>query len=420
MNTTMSKLSIAVRKPVIKIVTKPTPVTYIGPGKAREAGKLLRMLGAKKALVITDSFLHQSGLLDGLLESIRAAEVEYAVFDGVRSDPTFAIVADAKEACVGCDTVVAVGGGSVLDTAKAVSAAVANHTSAETLVGMFKAHRRPLPLIAVPTTAGTGSETTVAAIISDTGTHSKKQLLDPKLVPMFAILDPELTVGLPKHTTAQTALDALTHALEAYVAGYADEETDRQACLAIRLIFEYLPKVHENPADLEGREALLTASFFAGMAFTRTYVGYVHAFAHTIGGKFGVPHGLANAVLLPHIMRFYLPVCCRRFAALARMLHVGTPGDSDKELATRFVKLLYHLNRQMEIPARFENFPASAIDEVIEMAFQECHGTYPVPRYFSHAGARKLMQAVCAKEEAPAQTGEAAGEAVREEAKAGV
>ena len=400
MNSTMSKLSVAVRKPVIKIVSKPTPVTYIGRGRARETGHVLQMLGAKKALVITDAFLHQSGLLDGVEESIRSAGVEYAVFDGVQPDPTFAIVAEAKKACSGCDAVVAVGGGSVMDTAKAVAAAVANHTSAEALAGMLKVRRRPLPLIAVPTTAGTGSETTVAAIISDSATHSKKQLLDPKLVPMFAILDPELTVGLPKHTTAHTALDALTHALEAYVAGYADEETDRQARIAVRLIFQYLPKVQEDPADLEGREALLTASFFAGMAFTRTYVGYVHAFAHTIGGKFGVPHGLANAVLLPHIMRYYLPVSYKRFAELGRMLKLGMPGDSDQIKATRFVKLLYKLNRQMGIPTRFEKFPASAIEEVIDMAFRECHGTYPVPRYFTRAHARKLMEAVCAKEEA--------------------
>lgn len=400
MNTTMSKLSVAVRKPVIKIVSKPTPVTYIGPGRAKETGRLLGMLGAKKTLVITDSFLHQSGLLDGVEESIRSAGVDHVVYDGVRPDPTFAIVAEAKKACSGCDAVVAVGGGSVMDTAKAVAAAVANHTSAETLAGMLKVRRRPLPLIAVPTTAGTGSETTVAAIISDSATHSKKQLLDPKLVPMFAILDPELTVGLPRHTTAHTALDALTHALEAYVAGYADEETDRQARIAVRLIFQYLPKVQEDPADLEGREALLTASFFAGMAFTRTYVGYVHAFAHTIGGKFGVPHGLANAVLLPHIMRYYLPVCSKQFAELGRMLKLGMPGDSDQIKATRFVKLLYKLNRQMGIPTRFEKFPASAIEEVIDMAFQECHGTYPVPRYFTRTHARKLMEAVCAKEEA--------------------
>ena len=163
---------------------------------------------------------------------------------------------------------------------------------------------------------------------------------------------------------------------------------------------DYVPDGTGGLCRAEGREALLTASFFAGMAFTRTYVGYVHAFAHTIGGKFGVPHGLANAVLLPHIMRYYLPVCYKRFAELGRMLKLGMPGDSDQIKATRFVKLLYKLNRQMGIPTRFEKFPASAIEEVIDMAFQECHGTYPVPRYFTREHARKLMEAVCAKEEA--------------------
>ena len=394
----LSKLSIAVRKPVIKIVTKPTPVTFIGPGKAKQAGRLLNMLGARRTLVVTDGFLHQSGLLDGLLESIRQAGVEVQVFDGVEPDPTFAIVAQAQLACQGCDSVVAVGGGSVLDTAKAVAAAVANRTTAEKLAGMLKVRRRPLPLIAVPTTAGTGSETTVAAIISDSATHSKKQLLDPKLVPMLAILDPELTVGLPAHTTAFTALDALTHALEAYVAGYADEETDRQARISTRLVLQNLPRAEEEPGDLLARENLLLGSFFGGMAFTRTYVGYVHAFAHTIGGKFGVPHGLANAILLPHIMRYYLPVCRRRFAELADLAELSQPGDDVQAKAERFVEYLFALNERFHIPARFEKFPPSAIESVITQAFRECHGVYPVPRYYSRAGARSLMRTVCAAE----------------------
>ena len=398
MNAAMSKLSVAARKPAVKFVGKPTPVTYIGPGKVKEVGRLLGLLGAEKALVVTGSYLYRSGQLEGLLDGIQKAGVEYTVFCGVQPDPTFAVADDLAKACAGCHAVVAVGGGSVIDAAKAAAAAAANHTRSEALVGVMKVRCHPLPLIAVPTTAGAGSETTLAAVISDPVTHVKRQLLDPKLVPMFAILDPELTVSLPAHTTAYTAMDALTHALEAYVSGYADAETDRQARIAIRLIVRYLPQVRENPADLEGREGLLTAAFFAGMAFTRTYVGYVHAFAHAIGGKFGVSHGLANGVLLPHIMRYYLPVCSGRFAELGRMLKLGMPGDTDEIKARRFVKLLYKLKRQMEIPTRLEQFPASAIEEVIDLAFQECHGTYPVPRYFSRAHARKLMEAVCAQE----------------------
>ena len=394
----LAELSIQVRKPVIKLVKKPTPCTYIGPGYAKKTGDILTMLGTEKVLVLTDGFLGSSGLLDGLLDSIKTAGVDYVLYDGVESDPTFAVVSRAQAAAAGCDAVVAVGGGSVIDTAKAVAAAVANRCKPEKLIGILKVHKYPLPFIAVPTTAGTGSETTVAAVISETETHAKKQLLDPKLVPMLAILDPELTVGLPPHTTAHTALDALTHALEAYVAGYADEETDRQARAAVKLIFHYLPIVRENPEDLKAREALLVASFFAGLAFTRTYVGYVHAFAHTIGGKFGVPHGLANAVLLPHVMRYYLPTSHKRCAELAVVTGMADEDMPEKDRAILFVKKLYELNRMCEIPERFENFPASEIDAVIQMAFKECHGIYPVPRYYTQETARKLLQKVCREE----------------------
>ena len=379
---------------------------YREPVPLEGLGAITPLLKEKKVsavLLVTDRSVRGLGLTAPLEEDLKAAGISCAVYDGTVPNPTIQNVEEGRRLYLetGAGAIIAVGGGSVMDCAKGVGARIARPgKSVRKMRGLLKV-LLPTPLtIAVPTTAGTGSETTVAAIISDSATHSKKQLLDPKLVPMFAILDPELTVGLPKHTTAHTALDALTHALEAYVAGYADEETDRQARIAVRLIFQYLPKVQEDPTDLEGREALLTASFFAGMAFTRTYVGYVHAFAHTIGGKFGVSHGLANAVLLPHIMRYYLPVCYKRFAELGRMLKLGMPGDSDQIKATRFVKLLYKLNRQMGIPTRFEKFPASAIEEVIDMAFQECHGTYPVPRYFTREHARKLMEAVCAKEEA--------------------
>lgn len=393
-----AKISVAVRKPVINLVNKPTPVTYIGCGKVKEMGNLLTMVQAKKVLVITDNFLNKMGLLDNMLKSIKDANINVVVFDGVLPDPTFTIVEAAEKCCVGCDAVVAIGGGSVLDTAKAVSAAVANNKSAIQLSGLLKVKKRPLPFIAVPTTAGTGSETTVAAIISDPSTHSKKQILDPKLVPIMAVLDAELTTGLPPHTTAFTAIDALTHALEAYVAKYATEETDCDARIATKLIYENLPKVQQEPSDLVAREALLVASFFAGMAFTRTYVGYVHAFAHTIGGKFGVPHGLANAILLPHVMQYYLPVCAQQFAELADLVNVCNANDTNEVKSRKFVESLFALNKQFNIPERFEKFPLAEIDGVITQAFKECHGTYPVPRYFTKADARELLKKVCNNE----------------------
>ena len=393
----IAKTSIVVRKPVIKIVEKPTPCTYIGSGKVKKVGEILSNLEIKKALVVTDNFLFKSGLVNSMLKSMDEYKIPYVIFDGVLPDPTFAIVSQAQKMSVGCDAVVAIGGGSVIDAAKAVSAAIANNTSAEKLAGLLKVHKRPLPFIAIPTTSGTGSETTVAAVISDSNTHAKKQILDPKIVPMFAILDPELTVGLPQHTTAFTTLDALTHALEAYVSEYADEQTDRMSRAAVHMIFENLPKVRKNPADIDAREALLVASFLAGQAFTRTYVGYVHAFAHTIGGKFGVPHGLANAILLPHIMKYYFPVCHKRFAELAISAGICDSSLPERERAEKFINSLFELNTKCDIPKRFEKFPESEIDDVIKMAFKECHGTYPVPRYFSEEEAKKLMHKVCSK-----------------------
>ncbi len=391
-----AKLSIWLRKPVIKLVNKPTPVTYIGAGRVKEVGGLLFAMDIKKVLIITDRMLRKLGLLDGLLAGIEAEGIEAAIFDGVLPDPTFDVVNEAEQSYGDCEAIVAVGGGSVLDTAKAVGAAVSSGKPAAGLAGLLKVKKHLPPFIAVPTTAGTGSETTVAAVISDPSTHTKKQLLDPKLVPSFAVLDASLTVGLPPHTTAHTALDALTHALEAIVADYADGETNQKAFMAVRMIYENLPRVMENPHDLKAREALLVASFFGGMAFTRTYVGYVHAYAHTVGGRYGIPHGLANAVLLPHVMEYYLPVCAAHFARLGELTGVCEAGDPTQRKARKFVDSLFLLNRRFLIPQRFEKFPAGDIDEVIAAAFRECHGVYPVPRYYSRGTARALLEKVCA------------------------
>ena len=278
------RLIVALRKPVVMAVKKPTPLTYIGAGRLRQAAELLRQTGSHRVLVMTTPGMMRRGQLDQTLSELKENGMEAVVFDRVSPDPTFGVVEEAVSCAAGCDAILAVGGGSVLDAAKTAAAAIANHKPAEKLVGTLKVKKQPMPLIAVPTTAGTGSETTIAAVISGTVTHRKRQILDPKLVPFAAILDPELTVGLPQGNTIHTAMDALTHALEAYVSTYATPETDRYAEMAAKMIYEALPVVREEPKNVEMREQLLVASFLAGMAFTRTYVGYVHAFAHSMGG----------------------------------------------------------------------------------------------------------------------------------------
>ena len=353
----------------------------------------LGRLRVKKPLMLVSGTMLQQGILQMMGEPM-----PMVLESGIPQDSSFELVerlaAHAREE--GCDGVVAIGGGSVLDAAKTAAAAIANHKPAEKLVGTLKVKKQPMPLIAVPTTAGTGSETTIAAVISGTATHRKRQILDPKIVPFAAILDPELTVGLPQGNTIHTAMDALTHALEAYVSTYATPETDRYAEMAAKMIYEALPVVREEPKNVEMREQLLVASFLAGMAFTRTYVGYVHAFAHSIGGRYGVAHGLANAVLLPHIMEYYLPASAPRLARMAQIC--GISGDSDESTRARaFVESIAAMNQTGGVPERLAEFPRAEIDAVIKEAFQECHGTYPVPRYYTRPAARALLEQVCAE-----------------------
>lgn len=392
------QISVAVKKPFVKIIEKPNPVLYLGAGKAQKVGALMTGCAVNKVLVLTDHFLYTSGLLEPILKSLQAAGVGYVVFDAVRPDPTFDVVDEACKMYTDCEAIIAVGGGSVMDTAKAVGASVANNKPAIRMAGLLKVKKRLPFLVAVPTTAGTGSETTVAAVISDPKTHAKKQILSPKIVPQVAILDPTLTTGLPPAPTAYTALDALTHAMEAYTAGYADVQTDRYATIAIKLIYENVRVAMQTPKDLAVREALQEAAFYAGMAFTRTYVGYVHAFAHTIGGRFGVPHGLATAVLLPHVMQFYQDTCKSRFAELADLLGICDKNDTTDAKAQKMVRSLFALNESLQVPQYFEKFPKEEIESIIVAAFRECHGVYPVPKYYTHQQARELMQKVCAQQ----------------------
>ena len=369
------RLIVALRKPVVMAVKKPTPLTYIGAGRLRQAAELLRQTGSHRVLVMTTPGMMRRGQLDQTLSELKENGMEAVVFDRVSPDPTFGVVEEAVSCAAGCDAILAVGGGSVLDAAKTAAAAIANHKPAEKLVGTLKVKKQPMPLIAVPTTAGTGSETTIAAVISGTATHRKRQILDPKLVPFAAILDPELTVGLPQGNTIHTAMDALTHALEAYVSTYATPETDRYAEMAAKMIYEALPVVREEPKNVEMREQLLVASF---------------------GGRYGVAHGLANAVLLPHIMEYYLPVSAPRLARMAQIC--GISGDSDEGTRARaFVESIAAMNQTGGVPERLAEFPRAEIDAVIKEAFQECHGTYPVPRYYTRPAARALLEQVCAE-----------------------
>lgn len=402
---TMQKTKLAIMKPGFGLFGKkmmPSTNLIKGQGAISRVGQLVKDKGITNVLIVTDEVLFGLGLLDPMIKSLESAEINYSIYKGVKPDPTFTIVKEAMSVCQenNCQAVIAFGGGSTLDTSKTVAAAAANKfVDPVKLEGMMKVRKKPLPFIAIPTTAGTGSEVTIVAVVSDPQTHRKTTIIDPKLIATDTILDPTITTGLPGHITTTTGLDALTHAVEAYVSGFANGMTDKLALKAIKLITENLEVAYHTPTDITARENLLVGSMFAGQAFTRTYVGYVHAFSHNIGAKYGVAHGLGNAVLLPYVMEDALveAKARKRFAELSDFLNLTANSESVEDKAKAFVNYLFALNKKLDIPERLAAFPESGIETIIDGAFKEAHGQYPVPKYYSREEARAVLLKVCAK-----------------------
>ena len=268
----------------------------------------------------------------------------------------------------------------------------------ERLIGPMKVGKAMLPLFAIPTTAGTGSEVTVAAVVTDPVKHAKSAVIDPKLVPMATALDPTLMTGMPKPITAATGMDALTHAVEAYTNLWPHNETAWHSTAAVRMIFANLPRAYEHPDDLEAREAMAVASFYAGLAFTKAYVGYVHAFSHKVGGMYGVPHGLGNAITLPYVLDFLQDQrwAQQRLAELAIAIGAGTASDGNPALAARFIARVRELNRTVGIPEKIDALKVEDIPHIAEAAMIEAYRDYPVPKIMKLGEAEALLRRMAA------------------------
>ena len=355
-------------------------------GAIKEAPKLIKEKGLSKPLVVTDKGIHQIGLLSPLFESLKDSKLEYAYFYDVVANPTIKNVNDGLKVFKenNCDSIIVVGGGSAMDCAKMIGAlAVKKNATVEKLKGILKV-RKALPfLIAVPTTAGTGSETTLAAVIVNESTHHKYAINDPHLIPKYALLDPSLLVGLPPKITSTTGMDALTHAVEAYIGRSNTKKTKKCALEAIKLIHENLFESYKNGHNLVARENMQKASYLAGVAFTRAYVGYVHAVAHSLGGKYNVPHGLANAIILPYVLEEFGKKAHKKLAELSDLLSLCEKSSSKEEKAKAFIAWIKELNRSMEIPEKFDIiFDEKDVDEMIKNALKEANPLYPVPKEF--------------------------------------
>lgn len=368
-----------------------SPVVLLGPGSAKDLCRAIGQSGVTRCLIVTDKGLVDLGLIARIVADLEAAGVATAVYSGVLPDPTYAQVHEglAELRRVNAEAVIAVGGGSPMDAAKLIATLATNNKPITKLVGWFRLRRAPLPLYAIPTTAGTGSETTIAAVISDPATHTKNFVVDPKLIPEMAALDPTLMAGLPPHITAATGMDALTHAVESYIAVTSTAQTERYATIAVRLIFANLEKAYRDGSDIEARGAMALASFYAGMAFSRTSVGYVHAIAHNLGAKYGTPHGLANAVVLPHVLEFSADAARHRLAALAGMIGVG--GATERDQASGFIDAVRRLQAAVGIAPTLPALQRGDIPLLGQRALAEAWINYPVPRYMQQPEAEALL-----------------------------
>jgi alcohol dehydrogenase class IV len=372
----------------------PQPVLLVGPGASRRLGQAIAGFGHRKVLIVTDPVVSQLGLAKGLQKALTEGGTAYAVFDGVAADAPIPVIEKgiALYERQRCEAVVAFGGGSPMDAAKTIAAAVANKKHPRKLVGYFKGLRSPAPVYAVPTTAGTGSEVTVAAVISDPEAQKKLVIVDTRLVPAMAALDPALMTGLPKPVTAATGMDALTHAVEAYVGQWSTAWSDRMALAAVGMIYANLRVAYRNGKDLAAREQMSLAATYAGFAFTRANVGYVHAIAHQLGGKYHTPHGLANAIVLPHVLKFLAPSIGKKLAVLAVQAGVGKEGDRPAGLAKKFVDSVVALNRDLGIPTCVEGLREADIPELADAACWEADTNYPVPRYMSPETCAEILR----------------------------
>ena len=390
---------------VTRLIPFPQPTLLVGPGSSGRLGQAIAGFGHEKILIVTDSIISKLGLLKPMTDALVAGGAQFVVFDEITPDAPIPLIEKGIDffKTNGCDAIVAFGGGSSMDASKAIAVAASNSKPLRQLAGYFKGLRTPVRIYAVPTTAGTGSEVTVAAVISDPQTHKKLVIIDPRMVPKMAALDPSLMTGLPPHITAATGIDALTHAIEAFVGRWCTAYSDGMALAAVGLIFENLRTAYTQGTNLEAREKMALASTYAGFAFTRANVGYVHAIAHQFGGLYHTPHGLANAIMLPHVLKYSHPAIIDRLALLAIRAKVGTSDESEDVLAQKFLDAVDQLNHDLKIPLTLEALKETDIEALAQAACHEAHTGYPVPRYMSIAQCEDLIRAVLPKPVAKAR-----------------
>lgn len=373
------------------------PETIEGPGSIKKLPDFIKQKGFNNILVVTDKVLNRElKMLDSLYESLDKAKLQYVVYDGVQPNPTDINIADGYKLFKenNCQAMIAFGGGSSMDCAKGIGAVACRPSKpVAKMRGLFRVHKRIPTIFAVPTTAGTGSETTVAAVITLSESKHKITINDPCLMPRYAVFDPELTAKLPPHVTSTTGLDALVHAVEAYTNNTYNTKLEKELSeKAVKLINENLLTCYKDGSNIEARQKMQKAAFYAGRAFTRGCVGYVHSIGHTLGGLYGLPHGLAMSIIQPYVLYQYGPKIYKYLSKLADVIDIK--GKDDKEKSIKFIQWIEDLNQKMDIPKGVDCIKDEDVDKIIEWAMKEANPLYPVPVVWKKEDFKQLINAI--------------------------
>ena len=376
---------------------QPKPMVFLGSGASIQLSHAIGRFGLQKILLVTDKPLHDLGIMDPTIAALNEAGVQTAIYDGVEPDPTEQVVDEGIRiyASEGCDSVLAFGGGSSIDAAKVIALGAANNCKAVDCIGANKCKLPAAPLYAIPSTAGTGSEGTFIAVISNNETHQKGAVIDPCLIPKAAALDPQIMRGLPPHITAATGMDALTHAIESYIGRWGSEDTNYYGLAACRLIFDNLAEACHNGDNLQAREAMALASYYGGLAITNALVGYVHAISHNLGAKYSIPHGLGNAMVLPHVLELLQTDAADELADIAVHCGMGERAEGSTALAGKLVARVWALNEEIGIPRTTDLIRPTDIEDLTDAALEE-GGSYPSPRFLTRAECRNVIEAISA------------------------
>ena len=358
----------------------------------KECVPLFQKLNAKRILLVTDSFLRASGITKPLEDFMKQNDIDCVVYDRTCPNPTVKNVEEAKQLYIenNCQGIIAFGGGSSMDCAKATGACMTYpNKTLEQMKGLLKVWKKLPPIVAIPTTAGTGSEVTVTAVITNPEQKHKYTMNNFTMIPPYAVLDPEVTYSLPPSLTATTGMDALTHAVEAFIGNSTTKETRNLALDATKLVFENIQIAYSDGKNQKARACMLKAAYKAGLAFSKSYVGYIHAVAHSLGGQYNIPHGLANSVLMPIVLEKYGKCIHKKLKQLAVAAGIAMESDSTEEAANNFIKAIRQMNKEMGIPEKLQGIKKEDIKIMAKHAAHEANPLYPVPKLMN---AKQLEQ----------------------------